>query len=70
MINRVLHRVPESPEDLLPDMVTWPDNRPTDWYYLAVQEATNSHAPVFRSNGSEFWSALLANRDWTIYQNQ
>lgn len=69
MINRVLHRVPESPEDLLPDMVTWPDNRPTDWYYLAVQEATNSHIPERKANGYESWSALTYNRDWSIYQS-
>ena len=44
MINRVLQRNPQSPEDLLKDMVTWPDNQdPSQWYYLAIQEATNSH---------------------------
>lgn len=69
MINRVLHRVPESPEDLLPDMVTWPDNKLTDWYYLAVQEATNSHIPERKANGYESWSALTYNRDWSIYQS-
>ena len=69
MINRVLHRVPESPEDLLPDMVTWPDNKLTDWYYLAVQEATNSHVPERKANGYESWSALTYNRDWSIYQS-
>lgn len=69
MINRVLHRVPESPEDLLPDMVTWPDNKLTDWYYLAVQEATNSHIPERKVNGYESWFALTDNRDWSIYQS-
>ena len=69
MINRVLHRVPESPEDLLPDMVTWPDNKLTDWYYLAVQEATNSHIPERKVNGYESWFALTYNRDWSIYQS-
>jgi uncharacterized repeat protein (TIGR02543 family) len=44
MINRVLNRVPESVDDLLPDMKTWSDNLdPSAWYYLALQEATNSH---------------------------
>lgn len=40
MINRVLCRVPETEGDLLPGMITWPDNQPGTWYYLAVQEAT------------------------------
>ena len=43
MINRVLCRMPQDEEDLLGSMVVWPDNKPTDWHYLAVQEATNSH---------------------------
>ena len=43
MINRVLCRMPQDEKDLLRTMVVWPDNKPTDWYYLAVQEATNSH---------------------------
>lgn len=43
MINRVLCRMPQSESDLLDSMVTWPDNKPSDWHYLAVQEATNSH---------------------------
>ncbi len=44
MINRVLNRLPEDEDDLLDGMNVWPDNKPGDWYYLAVQEATNSHA--------------------------
>ena len=43
MINRVLCRVPETEGDLLPGMIIWPDNQPGTWYYLAVQEVTNSH---------------------------
>lgn len=43
MINRVLCRLPETEADLLDGMKIWPDNRPGVWYYLAVQEATNSH---------------------------
>lgn len=44
MINRVLGRLPENEEDLLPDMKTWSDNAdPKAWYYLTVQEATNGH---------------------------
>ena len=43
MINRVLNRTPEDEEDLLKGMKVWPDCNPGDWFYLAVQEATNSH---------------------------
>ena len=43
MINRVLCRMPQSESDLLPGMTVWVDCKPTDWFYLAVQEATNSH---------------------------
>ena len=67
MINRMLQRVPESAEDLLPDMITWPDNKPDDWYYLAVQEATNSHDFTRKISGYETWTALTRNRDWSVY---
>ena len=44
MINRMTGRLPESAGDLLHDgMIVWPDNAPNKWYYLHVQEATNSH---------------------------
>ena len=74
MINRVLHRVPESPEDLLPDMVTWPDNKLTDWYYLAVQEATNSHDYTWlkangETKGMEQWTEKLPQRDWAAFEH-
>ena len=60
LVNRMLGRVPETPGDLLPDeMVTWTDNLDTDaWYYLAVQEATNSHIPGYKGTmveGQEFF---------------
>ena len=43
MINRMLHRLPETVDDLLDGMIQWPDNQPNDWYYINMQEATNSH---------------------------
>ena len=59
MFNRVLQRVPESEADLLPGMKTWPDNAdPTKWYYLSVQEATNSHDYERKANGYEYWTEL------------
>ena len=59
LINRVLARIPEGPQDLLDGMKTWPDNMNTDkWYYIPVQEATNSHDFERKANGSEKWTAL------------
>ena len=59
MFNRVLQRVPESEADLLPGMKTWPDNAdPKKWYYLSVQEATNSHDYERKSNGYEHRTKL------------
>ena len=44
VINRVTLRCPETPEDLLDGMRVWPDNGNTgEWYYMDVQEATNTH---------------------------
>ena len=44
MINRMIHRLPEQLSDLREDMLCWPDNEDTsEWYYLAMQEASNSH---------------------------
>ena len=59
MFNRVLQRVPESEADLLPGKKTWPDNVDSKkWYYLSVQEATNSHDYERKSNGYEHWTKL------------
>lgn len=69
MINRVLCRIPEDGDDLLPGMKTWPDNQPGDWYYLAVQEATNSHEFQHKGEIHEHWTKLTADPDWTRYQD-
>ena len=68
MINRVLCRMPQSKSDLLDSMVTWPDNKPSDWHYLAVQEATNSHDFNRQGEVSESWTKLTSVPDWTRYQ--
>lgn len=64
MINRVLCRAPETEGDLLPGMITWPDNQPGTWYYLAVQEATNSHDYDRKDAIHETWTALTEAPDW------
>ena len=66
LVNRVLKRLPETAEDLHNDMIKWSDNSDTSaWYYLAVQEATNSHYYDIKENKYEKWSKLRETRDWT-----
>ncbi|MCR4963203.1 MAG: S-layer homology domain-containing protein [Firmicutes bacterium] len=65
LINRVLNRNPESPADLLQDMIKWPDNMDTaKWYYLDVQEATNSHDYERKANHTERWTKINKAVDW------
>ena len=67
LVNRVLNRQPETEDDLLPNMTVWTDNaNQKAWYYLAVQEATNSHYYEFKTNSQyEKWTELRETRDWT-----
>lgn len=58
MINRALGRTPKSADDLLSGMKTWRDNANVNaWYYLDVQEATNSHTYT-KSGSHESWKKL------------
>ncbi len=60
LINSVLDRKPENKEALLSDMNTWKDNDDcTKWYYLAVQEASNSHEYALKDNGCEVWNLVI-----------
>ncbi len=70
LVNRVLNRQPETEDDLLPNMTVWTDNAsPKAWYYLAVQEATNSHYYKFKTNSKyEKWTELRETRDWTLLE--
>jgi hypothetical protein len=77
LVNRMLERVPEGADDLLAgEMVIWTDNADVSaWYYIAVQEATNSHVPKYRDNTVpgllfkyEYWIQLLPNRDWALLE--
>ena len=66
LVNRVLKRLPETEEDLHDDMIKWSDNSDaSQWFYLAVQEATNSHYYKAKENKSEKWTELRETRDWT-----
>ena len=69
MINRVLNRIPEDESDLLPGMNVWPDCNPGDWFYLAVQEATNSHDFKHKAGNYETWTGMNKDPDWTRYEH-
>ena len=66
MINRATGRAPKSADAFLPGMKTWIDNTSDKWYYLDVQEATNSHS--YTVKGSEKWTALNADPNWSLYE--
>ena len=73
LVNRALERVPSDEDHLLSKrvMLTFPDCKSGDWFYIAVQEASNSHTyerAATEKNGDEQWTALRANRDWTLLE--
>jgi uncharacterized repeat protein (TIGR02543 family) len=69
LVNRVLNRDPEDPSDLLDNMIKWPDNMDTNkWYYLDVQEATNSHTYERTTKITEKWLTIEQPRDWAALE--
>ncbi|MBE7023363.1 MAG: hypothetical protein E7412_02740 [Ruminococcaceae bacterium] len=68
LVNRVLVRIPEDTSCLLENMKVWPDNTVDAWYYIAIQEATNSHTYGRIDAVNEKWSELAENTDWTVYE--
>ena len=70
LVNRVLKRLPETKDDLHKDMKTWPDNQnESAWFYLAVQEATNSHYQNLKKDGThETWESMRETRDWAALE--
>lgn len=72
IVNRTLDRHPDA-DHFLADMVTWPDNLESAWYYEQVQEATNSHEYVMKTdadkNSYEIWKKILPVRDWSDLEN-
>lgn len=68
MINRALGRTPHAASDLLAGMNKWSDNANTSvWYYLHVQEATNSHTFAYAGT-YEYWTGLTTDPDWSKYE--
>lgn len=69
MINRVLNPSSRRQGGLAAGMLQWPDNQdPGAWYYLAVQEATNSHTWKEKGEISEQWTELTEAPDWSRYE--
>jgi len=66
LVNRATRRLPASADDLLPGMLTWADNMNQNaWYYLYIQEATNSNYFEMNADGiHKTWTGLMANREW------
>lgn len=70
IINNMLGRTPDK-EHLLDNMIVWPDNPESAWYYEAIQEATNSHDYERDELGiTEIWSAIQTVRDWKALEEQ
>ena len=58
LVNNVLGREPHT-DYMLDDMITWPDNPKSAWYYEDIQEATNSHDYRWSSGKRyEIWTSL------------
>ena len=73
LVNNMLGRAPHR-DHMLEDMVKWPDNPETAWYYEAVQEATNGHDYDWVVEEDvklyEIWLALQENRDWAALETE
>ena len=68
LVNRMITRAPEK-DHLLAEMIRWPDNLESDWFYADMQEATNSHD--YESGVPwETWTDLLKNRDWAALETE
>ena len=58
LVNNVLGRKPHA-DYMLDNMITWPDNLKSAWYYEDIQEATNSHDYRWSSDKRyEIWTSL------------
>ena len=58
IINRMLDRTPESENCLHYGMTSWKDNPSDAWYYISVQEATNTHDYKMIDGKDEKWVSV------------
>ena len=70
IVNRALGRRLQSVDDLLPGMLEWRDNANVNaWYYLYIQEATNTNYHEMKADGiHKRWVQLAASRNWTVLE--
>jgi len=72
IINRAMGRLPENGWDVnLPQARIWLDNaNENTWYYLDVQEATNSHDYAKKADQiHETWTSLVEGPKWAAMQH-
>lgn len=65
LINRVLDRRVDE-KGLIDGYKLFPDNKPTDWFYYQVIEATNNHdyTPRTKVSDMETWTKIKADKTW------
>jgi len=70
IVNRILIRHPEHLSDLLPNRTVWPDmTNSSAWYYIDLQEATNSHSYDVKDAGfHETWLELIPCPNWVALE--
>ncbi|WP_438349829.1 S-layer homology domain-containing protein [Paenibacillus sp. FA6] len=61
LINSVLDRHVQT-KDIHKDAKQWPDNKPEQWYYRDVLEATNYHDYSKKDKETEIWLKILPHR--------
>lgn len=72
LINSVLLRVPSATDHLI-DGISWPDNSDTSaWYYIDMQEATNSHDNTREglTLPDERWTKIVETPDWNAMRGK
>ena len=70
IVNGILERTPHK-DGLLEDMKVWSDNNEEAWYYVDIQEATNTHDYKRETNKDpENWTKTLEGRDWIKYEKE
>ncbi len=71
LVNAILERTPDI-NKLLPNMIEFHDNLDRKkWYYVLVQEATNSHEYEREDvKSTETWTKLLPVRDWAALEKE
>jgi len=69
IVNRMLDRVIDSTDELLPGRTRFPDKTNMNaWYYLYMQEATHSTEFERFENGNVSWTRILPVLDWTVLE--